>query len=296
MLDAKSYCPRADSDTKEPGDFEDIFVLQKYALKPGKLSNEDEREIATLLSKWIGLFPKKPSQASTFKIDDYLEYVFDLCEESWLSVVLLKRFFDDLAKSHKSLPSINEIADGLSELRHAANRQWRAAHKAEQQYNEIAKNISGALEAALPGIRVELPTFPDTKDVTSAWKSLWSGPLGNIGDVRRTEQRSLQITRALDAGEVWPAILLYLIWLVAKIPEDKRGRASALHDRLQPENEPVGWHFSPTLMEQVIKQLPSEEGLPDNDPIESWINDVLCSLNATTIFTIEEMWRREGDQ
>lgn len=292
----RRFCPEAGGITKTPGYFDEIPLLVSHAIRPYELSDEDEQAIASLLSKWVGLFPKKPSQLASFRIDDYQEYLFDLCVESGLSVILLKSYFDGLARSHKTLPSISEIAEGLTELKWSAQAQWSAAQQARQGYYEAASKLSETLEAELPSIRAYLPNFPEVRDLKIVWKSLWGGPLGSVGSAELSVQRAAQMSRAVKEGKVWPAILLYLIWLASKIPEEKKGKAGALHDRLCPDDAPKGRHFSPFLFEQVIEQLPAENDLPEYDPLEYWLYDVLHDLNGQRTSSIEAMWHREGGE
>lgn len=290
----RSYAPRSGY-ARTPKYPEELDDLERCAIRWRAFDDDEAREIAELLTKWIGLYPKRVTQAATFVKDDYLDYLFDLLERSHLPVIVIKGYFDDLVKSCKTLPSIAEISEDLAERITACRGQRKKVDEAKDNYRKATKEIETALEKALPDIRGFLPKFPEIHELADAWRALENPFLGIKGDAPHARRFASSVVVDLEEARMWPAILFYLVWLAYRIPEHRRETASELHYRLSDEHdEEIPTYLSVRIMEAVVDQIEAGVEVDEpGDPIDHWVTDLLYGLKPDTIDEIEMMWEMD---
>lgn len=265
---------------------DDIEELKPFGLRMGEFTEEEAREIAEVITRWLGLYPKRMTQSATFEKDDYLDYVFDMCERSRVPIIVLKDLFDVMVRNSRTLPSISEISDVLEERKQEALKQWKLLNEADRTYRDVSSSIVTALDKVLPDIRKRLPGFPEVDELVGAWRQLQNAYLGIMVKPDEATRIAKRIVDALNDGQIWPAIPFQLIWMAYGIPEAKRAAASAIQYRLCGDDDEK--YYSVAVMEAVVKEVEMgvepEEGC---DTIVWWLSDIFSDLSDEVIRNID---------
>lgn len=186
---------------------------------PDGYIDDDLARLATAFADCFGYFSRRVNRQ-----DDVIIKIIECAEEVRLPAIEGLKILEDLPKQKKVVPSIAEFNEMFKERKELLQRAASESRNIVRDYRNEADRAFKALEDAVDGIRGFLPDFPDPEHLSEIWEPVFNAPfpVHEYGIAVPEFKKKMEKFRAgLQAGEFWPAVPLYCIYLAMQIPIEK---------------------------------------------------------------------------
>jgi hypothetical protein len=206
---------------REYANWETINFL--YRTTGSEFSDDEAERLAEAGAEWFGMYVCKPSDRQVGNPDRFISAIIDIAEEdTCLSLPVILEVFEIALKERKTLPSIAEMCDRLSDRHFEVRTFANAIHEAIQVFFRANDQLAETYNAALERIRFILQDFPDYKQIQQAWMSVIGEPFGVDDTPAKMQSFVDHLCVGLKNVDPWPVIPLFNLYLLSQIPEQKR--------------------------------------------------------------------------
>jgi hypothetical protein len=188
-----------------------------------EFSDDDAERLAEAGAEWFGMYVSKPSDRQVGNPDHFISAIINIAEEdTCLSLPIILEVFEIALKERKTLPSIAEMCDRLSDRHFEVRTFANAICKAIQVFFRANDQLAETYNAALERIRLIHQDFPDYKEIQQAWMNVIGEPFGVDDTTAKTQSFVDQLRVGLENVDPWPVVPLFNLYLLSQIPEQKR--------------------------------------------------------------------------
>ena len=209
----------------------------------GGYSDADKKRIAIGITDFLDLYAKRPANPNA-----YGAQVIECAQDAYLPAIEVLKILEEQLKKSRAVCSVAEFNELFlarkKRLKHAAAE----ASRVRKAHNILHQKMLECLHENAERYRNFIPDYPNVEALVGAWQPVLDDRIADFwGDLTSCQKITDACCRGMQAGDAWPAIAFYCVYLAAQIPSNKQSAAALYVYELCEGNQTVGdvpahWH------------------------------------------------------